>query len=332
MKLMTIYSKPSMLLFLEMEYKKRQFEYYDSKEAKWLNSHWNDGLREIFEDENDSAIFISYILSILPFLGMIKYIKSDSTKEKHQLAKIAHYLLNKKTDWLKRVLNISLKYGILAPYIIKPVDMISALVTNINKCFIITSTGLFFQINDEDKRTMYINKLFNNSYICPWASFLCRDNILNIKLDINDKQYNFEEAMETIKTILLFYSIKGDNIDELIRSTLGMGDILQKITKEMVIGKMYKNSDNSKLFGLVLWDLKILGQYSRLDEIYKKIGLEQVFNNKSSVVQSAYRDAYHSIKEGKCVSKQEIVPKFLEEPTVCFDRVFNLALSKKPTF
>ena len=73
--LATAYSKPSMQLFLEIEYKKRHFEYYDSNEAKWLNAHWDDGVRDIFEDENDRFFWISYLLETIL---MLKYKTIDN--------------------------------------------------------------------------------------------------------------------------------------------------------------------------------------------------------------------------------------------------------------
>ena len=42
---------PSVDVFLNIEYKKRHFEYYDKQDSKWLNNHWNDITKYCFSDE-----------------------------------------------------------------------------------------------------------------------------------------------------------------------------------------------------------------------------------------------------------------------------------------
>ena len=55
---------PSVDVFLNIEYKKRHFEYYDKQDSKWLNNHWNDITKYCFSDEQSQRIFLLYLINL----------------------------------------------------------------------------------------------------------------------------------------------------------------------------------------------------------------------------------------------------------------------------
>ena len=83
----------------------------------------------------------------------------------------------------------------MAPFLMKPLDMSKILDMKLKNKFKIITQGLYLKVDDEEQRENAMNKILGNGYVYPWISFSYNDNILNVKIDMNDKEYTFNHTL-----------------------------------------------------------------------------------------------------------------------------------------
>lgn len=315
--------------FLEIEYRKRHFEYYDKDNALWLKNHWDEYIQDI-EDEKYRIILITYVIKMLPLIGLEGSIEVD---KKTFLFKLISYLFVKDKNWLKRIVNISLKYGIAAPYLIKPFDMKTLLYLKNKIDFFPFLLGVMNRIDNEEDRVTVINSIFDREKFAPWTFFSYKNDTINIEINLNHSDYNYEQTMQAIDEVMSIFSLNNaNNLDDLIRSTRGLEKKIEKKTSTLFTGTMKKSYD-TRLLGLLLWDLKISDRWDERLAIFDELELKQIFKSKGSNMKSSYETACACIKAGKCISvKNDYTPDIIQPATVYFKRECISMFTEEPTF
>lgn len=220
-------------MFLKGEFIKRNFE-YTSHDSDWLINNWDYPIK-LKKFPIDYAIL--FLDDLIAYYHHKQYNLAYQSILVEPNEKEYQYIIKYESEWIKKVYEISIEYGLSFAELVHPYSMEYILEKNIPYEKLPIPT--------------FIEYFKNDGFLGVFKAPNCLGQCL-IVIDFNNAQFSFDSVIESIKQAI---SIEANyyftDLSESIKYTLD--GIIDKDTKKI----KNENSDRARLFGLAQWDHRV---------------------------------------------------------------------------
>ena len=251
--------------FLEGEIFKRHFEENVSEEElEWLNNNWLWGIPNEYDRKRKMIIVRTAVFCYEK--------KKNKEKYSHELSllggdiNIVCEILNNKKQ-ISNLFEISKKYSLYVPYMLYPVD-IEGLISEINY------NNYEIAMPDTFKRELKLDEVFE-LYGLKYREFYRGE--LTITIDFRRKHENQNELLDKVcKDILIYKDKIGLELAEHEEK------IFDKICYEDISNNQRLNSFNSRLVGILIWDIKKENRNYTFKQIRERLVDKKIYKYKGN--------------------------------------------------